>query len=732
MDRRPKNAQASAGSRTAAGYRNPGLGSISNPNALPRLESRGISASGMPFASPTGLNRAASTGPAMSSYSNSPRYGSPPTRMSSASAIYANNIASMPPDFTSRQQNLSSLPQYTPQTNSIYIDDDQMDGQFSRSRNDKSSGGPRSRSTRSPNRSPKRKAKSRSDRKSSESRPQNGGNDTASLDRNLSTSGAASVGSASAGNTSVGSTSIGVSAVASTSPPAVASSPLGTTVSSGDVTDAHRDSQDLQAAARAKEVDGDYIRHMLEVCKKDQEKLQLKLNNALENPDGMQNLEQLFTVNDELLSAVNAGKEALKREKKKKQKQKVLDGPTIELLVQNEDVFSLICMLRAPTEKRLSAALALMRFAKENEALRNEIRSSGGMHSFLTLYRGRSTNRDLRVVASLAVAYVLPSFVVKSQVTSPMTMKFLECLRFLVTSPPASPQEVNISRREMYRAASAGVNALWTHTIGPLIALEKSKQVTRVDMPTLEKQISGFRRFRARTGGGVFDQGQELKEVQDMTELAVTLIAHIAKAANQEGVQTAYGIVEQICAEDMARPIAVREGLLSTLVEWIRSKDLSQMRSSASALRYLISIEDKYNAGWIHSQVVNEGAVGEIVKLFNESVGNDVREAIAEMISALCQAPPTRAAVVESNCVIYLVSLLYEHSSPSSENMVHYAASALLQLAVGGIMQAGTSTLSKRGSSGMDKQETVLKYATMRFDCDCLRSFTYSLFPTTQ
>lgn len=252
-------------------------------------------------------------------------------------------------------------------------------------------------------------------------------------------------------------------------------------------------------------------------------------------------------------------------------------------------------------------------------------------------------------------------------------------------------------------------------------------------MPTLEKQISGFRRFRARTGGGVFDQGQELKEVQDMTELAVTLIAHIAKAANQEGVQTAYGIVEQICAEDMARPIAVREGLLSTLVEWIRSKDLSQMRSSASALRYLISIEDKYNAGWIHSQVVNEGAVSEIVKLFNESVGNDVREAIAEMISALCQSPPTRAAVVESNCVIYLVSLLYEHSSPSSENMVHYAASALLQLAAGGIMQAGTSTLSKRGSSAMDKQETVLKYAANDRNCAFLGTFPHTFcFPTQQ
>lgn len=552
---------------------------------------------------------------------------------------------------------------------------------------------------------------------SSEIRTQKDGTETTRPSGSAGTSGNSPVGSTPTGRTPprslprISDPAAAPAGTSSVAPRDVSTPPARRTevAPSDDITDAHRDSQNLETAARATDADGEYIRHMLEVCKKHQEKLQVKLNNALENPDGTC-LEKLFTANDELVAALKAGNEALKKERKMKEKHNFLDGPTIELLVQNEDVFSLICMLRAPTEKRLYAALALMRFAKNNDALRNEIRSSGGMHSFLTLYRGRSTDRDLRVVASLAVAYVLPSFVAKSQVTSPITMKLLECLRFLVTAPPTSFHDVNISRQQMYCAASTGVNALWTNIIRPLIALEKSKEDTRVDtMPALEKQVSGFRRFRARTGGGVFDQEQELKEVEDMTELAVTLITQIAKAANQEDVQTAYDIVEHVCAEDMARPIAVREGLLTTLVQWIRSEDLSKMRPSASALRYLISIEDKYNAGWIHSQVVNEGAVSEIVKLLNESVGNEVREAIAEMISALCQAPPTRAAVVESNCVLYLISLLYEQSNPASENMVHYAASALLQLAGASITQAGSSTLSKRGSSVMDKQDMFLK-----------------------
>lgn len=695
---------------------------ISDPHSVPRLESRGISVAGRPFG-----NSAIPPPPAASQNS----HGAPQ---------YSSRTTSPPPSHVRRSPPPPS-PFYGTQTASSLEDDDpherspvvhhqksptktsgartQSSGRGSGGRVVSSSSPIRgsggrvessgsSRRQKSPNRNPKRsprRAKSADEQKvdspKDDSRPTVvgvGADDTAGF-------------------------SSGISGVAS----GAASRPADVSSSDG-ISNARRDAKDLQAASRQREVDGDYLRHMLEACKRDQETLQVKLNNALENADGVENLEQLFSANDELVSAINAGKEALQREKKKKQKQKVLEGPTIELLVENEDVFSLICMLRAPTEKRLSAALALMKFAKENDILRNEIRSSGGMHSFLTLYRGRTTNRDLRVVASLAVAYVLPSFVSKSQVSSQMAMKFLECLRFLVTTQPASPQDVIITRKEMYCAASAGVNALWINTIRPLIALEKSKAGSEVPMPVLEKQTSSFRRFRGRTGGVIFDQGQESKETQDMTELSVTLITHIAKAASQEQIHTGYDIVEQVCAEDVARPIAVREGLLSTLVEWIRSKDLSKMRPSASALRYLISIEDQYNAGWIHSQVVNEGAVSEIVKLFNESVGNNVREAIAEMISALCLAAPTRAAVVDSNCVIYLVSILYEHSSPSSEKMVHYAASALLQLAAGGIMQAGSSALSKRGSTVIDKQETVLKCVHSKWDATMIYLYCVSSF----
>ena len=220
--------------------------------------------------------------------------------------------------------------------------------------------------------------------------------------------------------------------------------------------------------------------------------------------------------------------------------------------------------------------------------------------------------------------------------------------------------------------------------------------------------------MRARGGGGVFDQGQESIEIQELVELSVTMITHIAKLTEGSGlrIDMGYNIVEQVCEVDAARPIAVREGLLRILVDWIRSKDISRVRPAASALRYLISIDDKYMAGWIHSQVVNEGAVGEIVKLLETPVGHDVRVAVAQMLSALCVAPHTRAAVVEASCVSYLVAMLYEHIDPASEQMVQFAGTALLQLAAGAMTRAGSLTggsLAILEPGGADKQDAVVK-----------------------
>ncbi|KAG7364310.1 NACHT domain containing protein [Nitzschia inconspicua] len=441
-------------------------------------------------------------------------------------------------------------------------------------------------------------------------------------------------------------------------------------------------SNSLLAVSKKEDADFSEIRRLLDQCNKDQQQLQMKLNTALEESVTVDNLEELFAVNDTICSAIEAGKSVLKRDRGKKKK--FFDGPTVDVLVENQDIFSLICTLRATGEQRLRAALALMNFAKNDPLLRNEIRSSGGMHSFLTLFRTKGVTRELQVVTSMAVVHTLPSFVSSSQTSPSVGLKIMECLRFLVTANSVSPNGTHISKEEMCRAASVGVNVLWINAIQPLLTMEKVKR----DSQNVELTLNSNRSMRpgrpeSRSGGGVFDQGLESMEIQELTESAVILIAYLVKLtnANQLRIDLEYGIVEQICEVDQARPIAVREGLLAVFVEWIRSGDINKIRPAASALRYLISTNDSYMAGWIHSQVVNEGAIREIVKLLNQSVGHDVRVAVSQMLSALCIAPHTRAAVIEANCVSYLIALLYEHTSPDSEEMVYCAGNALLQLA---------------------------------------------------
>jgi len=561
----------------------------------------------------------------------------------------------------------------------------------------------------------------------------------------------------------------------------------------------------LLLSCNANVINISYIHELIGLCKIDQTRLQQKLSNAFEESDSIQNIEELFALNDEICSAIEVGHGVVRNNKDdqqqqtqqqaqaqqatsggnnnsnnnnnannitsnsatasstsggntitattatattaprstlsssvstsssstrrnhpnlarnsssgsggkstapKKKKSTRNEGPTIELLVENEDVFSLICMLRAQNEKRLAAALALMQFARESESLRNEIRSSGGMHSCLTLFRTNGMTREIQVVAAMAVAYVLPSYVASSQTSPSLGLKVMECLRFLVMSNPVSPQGVAITRQEMCRASAMAVNILWIHAVQPLLSSERSSRkkavtTTTTQQPTLRPSQSRSLRLRKAGTGSVFDQGQDSMEIQELTESSVTLITHFAKLIHHEGLMTdmGYNIVEQLCEVDVARPIVVREGLMRILVDWIRSKDPEKVRPAASALRYLISIEDLYMAGWIHSQVVNEGAVNELVKLLRESVGSDVRLAVSQMISALCVAPHTRAAVVEARCVNYLVALLFEHSSPASKQMVQFAASALVQLAAGSMTGGGMGNLESSSSNDQD------------------------------
>jgi hypothetical protein len=87
--------------------------------------------------------------------------------------------------------------------------------------------------------------------------------------------------------------------------------------------------------------------------------------------------------------------------------------------------------------------------------------------------------------------------------------------------------------------------------------------------------------------------------------------------------------------------------------------------------------------------MVNEGALSAVVKLADDyNAGHDVRLAVAQILATLCVAPHTRAAVVEANCMFYLIGFLYDHSDKASEEVALFAGRAITQLAAGAITRA--------------------------------------------
>jgi hypothetical protein len=501
--------------------------------------------------------------------------------------------------------------------------------------------------------------------------------------------------------------------------------------SSSDLLDAEQieefkeNARTLRSVCGNDNVDESVVAGVLDLCRADQKTIQGAFENAMMTEGGV-DLGDLISLNDILLDAVALGQETLESFRKKAPA-KTSTSLEIVALVETKDVFSLICLLRAPqNDRRLDAALALMRFARDAEQtgseedlrIRDEIRSSGGMHSLLTLFRTGGIY-ELKVVTSLALAYVLPSFVQSSQ-NSPASLglKIMECLRFLSSSRPVTPMGETITSEEAFKASAMGLTIFWINQLEPML----HSDLSRDSISTEHSSSFGSRKIRGHSSGNLFDQSHATLELQELLEMTVSLIIHIAKRSDSEDVTLEegdsvftwrYALVEQVCAIEVARPIAVREGILRVLVSWIKSNDREKLRPAVSALRYLTSIKDKYMAGWIHSQMVNEGALQGILALTDDySISQDVKLAIAQILSSLCVAPHTRAAVAEANCINYLIGFVYEHSDLSSQEVALFAGSALTQLAAGAITRAsvfGANDLETLELVPPDKRDTIVE-----------------------
>lgn len=478
-------------------------------------------------------------------------------------------------------------------------------------------------------------------------------------------------------------------------------------------------------------MDYDFLKSMLQFCHDDHRKIKSTIS-SFDGPTT--ELQELLDLIDIVDHAIQAGEGANQPHQETPQvpspQQSAKSALEVEPLVKKKDIFSLICILRAnQAGRRLEASLALMRFGREAEKsgdmeslrLRDEIRSSGGLNSLLTLFRASQSTYEIRVVSALAVAYLLPSYLESSSETpATLALKIVECLGFLSSCNSVTAKGECISVSETFEMAASGLASFWINHLQPSLQSERSRGKngdSSAAMP-LGRTLSRGRKKPSGGVGIVLEQKQDAIARQELLEMTVALIVQLtSKSDNEPSSDTTfiqrYTLVEQVCAVETARPIAVREGILQILVSWIRSQNRDKVRPAASALLDLTSINDRYMAGWIHSQMINKGAVQGLADLTRDiNAGHDVRLAIAKILSSLCVAPHTRAAVVEANCISFLIGFLYEHSDVASEDVALFAGRALVQLAAGAITRANvlnSEDFDGLGFASPDKSDTLIE-----------------------
>jgi hypothetical protein len=500
-------------------------------------------------------------------------------------------------------------------------------------------------------------------------------------------------------------------------------------LSEKEMEDAKENAHSARRMIASGDVDLDFLRTVLDLCRTEQRTVAQAIEDAMFHEEINADLGVLIDLNNDILDVLETGDRIVGTTKKKSDPYnatKTLPAKSnnldVEELVDKRDIFSLICMLRVQmNEKRLDAAYALMKFSRaaeqhqdrENILLRDEIRSSGGLHSLLTLFRVPDTSYELRAITALAVAYLVPALVESSSETPPSVgLRVVECLKYLSTVRPLSYRGELLNEDEMRNASTLALASLWVNHLeslissNPIVVPEQSLSVQR-----------GIPTHKERNRGG--DQRREMVTIGELLDETVSLIMFFAKIEAKEMKEQQdytftriYTLVEHVCAIEIARPIAVREGVLQALICWIQSQDRDRARSACSALRDITSVEDKYMAGWIHSEMVNQGAVQCLANLTQDfSLTREVRLSIAQILSSLCAAPHTRAAVVETNCINFLIGILYEHSDPSSSEVAIYAGQAILQLAAGAISRASAfvgDDIEPFGSTPIDRRDSLI------------------------
>lgn len=342
------------------------------------------------------------------------------------------------------------------------------------------------------------------------------------------------------------------------------------------------------------------------------------------------------------------------------------------------------------------------------------------MQSLLTLFKTSSDSTELMLVSALAAVYLLPILLDSDvQYSNYIHLDVIECLQYLIESTKESI-EIDISPSEIRTASAFAMTNLWWKVLATKLPSSETMQarhiLRRLGPNDDDQALFANRRIISRRRSSLSTQTGDDVDCSIMIDafasLSVVAATMEASRLNSGGSRNATEmnvyyefalLVESVCAVESARPMAMKEGVLLLLLQWLTSGNLELERPAATSLRNLASTQDDYTAGWVHSQLLNENALVHIVEQL-QSDDSGVRLCMAEIISSLTVSPRTRAGIIEARGVKYLVQLLGSVDVRARDETLALAAgNALLRLALGG----GTSESYK--ARAYSKKECVIE-----------------------
>lgn len=464
-----------------------------------------------------------------------------------------------------------------------------------------------------------------------------------------------------------------------------------------DLDDMKELARELHSAAIISDSHHGALSQLVDVCRSNLRQLNDTVLRATMGMDTCHDLGELLAIHEQVTDAIQVA------EKKSTDMQS--NG---NAACEYHDIIRYLIDMRGQKQKRCSAVWGLLRLTKRgtDDKICNEIIASGGMQSLLTLFKTSRDSTELMMVSALAAVYLLPSLLDSDfQSLTDIHMGVIECLQFLIQSCRGST-DIDISPSEIRTASAFTMTNLWFKALGTKLRSSEvvmaSNSINRGNQDPFSGRCSNSRR-RSSLSSLSGDDVDCSNLIDAFTSLSVMAAETEASRQDREGFGHATDmnvyyefalIVESICALEYARPMAMKEGVLTLLLKWLRSGNIELERPAANALRSLTLTQSDYTAGWVHSQLLNENALVHIVERLG-SGDSGVRLAMAEVILSLTVAPHTRAGIIQARGVKYLVQLLGSVDIQAEDEALALAAgNALLYLAMGTESRSGGAPVS--------------------------------------